>query len=258
MANQLQPLPASGLSVPRANILLADVGTQAFTDVGDCENFTMSLEVEEIERYGKNFSTKTLRKSDVIQVNATISFEVVDFTKFIRSLSVGADDKGRFTQNAATAETKTFASVAPGKVYKVDHMGISSVTVSDGSGLVEYIQGVHVIVLNDTGYIQVLVKPEGADADMVVEYSAPAIVADDEKVMAGIASNMNIRKTIHVIGIGAIGQRDLLVLHDVQMRPEGDRAFVGEDDYATLTITGRVFADVSKAEGLQLGHLITI
>lgn len=257
MATQLQPIPASGLTVPRANVLMADVGSSEFIDIGDCESFSLSLEVEEIERYGKNFSTKTLRKSDVIQVNASISFEVVDFTKFMRALTVGADENGRYTQDAATDETVTFSNVSAGKVYKLPHMSISSISIDDGLG-VDYLEGTNVVVLGESGYIQVLTTPETAGSDLVVTYSAPAVAASDDRILAGVGSNFDIRKSVHVISINKIGARDLLVLHDVQLRPESERQFVGEDDYASLTLTGKVFADVSKAEGMQLGYLTEI
>lgn len=258
MAKALQPIPASGLSIPRANVLIGDVGSNYMIDVGDVETFSLSLEVEEVERYGRNFSMKTLRRSDVIQVNATISMSVVDMTKFMRALSVASKDDSFYTQQAVTDNAVTFQNVAGGRVYKVPHMKLASVSVTDGSGLVEFVPGLHVVVLEDSGYIQVLNTPAGADGSMIVTYDAPAISSSDDMLMAGIGSNFDIRKTVHVVGINAVGPRDMLVLHDVQMRPDGERAFQGEDDYAQLSITGRVFADPTKPEGFQLGHMITI
>lgn len=257
MARSLQPIPASGLSIPRANVLIGDVGGDHLIDVGDVEAFSLSLEVEEVSRYGKNSSTKTLRRSDVTQVTATISMSVVDMTKFMRALSVASADSGRYTQSSAVGAEVSFTNVAGGRVYKVPHMRLTGVSVSDGSGRV-FTPGVHVVVLEDSGYVQVLSTPAGSDSEMVVTYSAPEIVADDDMLLAGIGSNFDVRKTVHVVGINKIGPRDMLVLHDVQLRPEGDRAFQGEDDYAQLTLTGKVFQDPSQPEGLELGHLITI
>ncbi len=34
-----------------------------------------------------------------------------------------------------------------------------------------------------------------------------------------------------------------MVLHDAQIRPSGEKAGIGEDDYASLELTGKVFAD---------------
>lgn len=255
MAKQLKPIPADGLSIPRANILIAEVGDTAFADVGDCESFSLSLEVQEVERYGKNFGTKQLRKSDVIQVDASISMELVDMTRFLRALSVAASDTGAALQTAAIGELHTVTGVEVGKVYKLPHRSVSNVAVADGTGAVDYVEGQHYVLLDETGYVQVIATPAGADTDLAVSYDAAEITADDDKLLAGIGSQWNVRRCIHVVGINKVGKRDILVLHDVQIRPEGDRAFQGGDEYATLTLTGRVFADPSQAEGFELGYL---
>ena len=258
MAKQLRPIPSDGLSVERANVIMSDVGTNEFTDIGDVEGISISLSFEEIERYGKNFGTKQLRRSDITGINMALSMETVDMTRFMRTLAVGAKEGSYATQTAATSEVFTITSVKAGKVYKLPHRNLSAVTVDDGTGMVPYAVGVNVVILEESGYIQVLSVPTGADADVTVTYDAPAIGEVDDIMQVGIGSNFNIRKTLHIIGINDIGPRDLLVVHDVQLRPEGDRGLVGGDDYSSLSITGRVFADPSQEKGLELGYLTEI
>ena len=259
MATQLRPLTAENLSIPRANVLIGAVGSNKLEDAGDCEAFSLSIEVQEAERYGKNFGLKTLRRSDVIQVDASVSMELVDMTKFLRALSVGGSDQGRVSQTAVTAATHTIQNVEAGRIYKLPHRAISNFSIDDGEAApVAFVEGVDYVLLQESGYVQIVKLPDGAGPNAEILYDAAQIDAVDEKLLVGIGSDQNIRRQIHVIGINKVGPRDVLVLHDVKIRADGDRGFIGGDDYATITLTGRVYADPSQEPGFELGYLSEI
>ena len=254
MARELRKIPTDGLSIRACNALMADVSSNHFVDIGDVEAATLAIEVEEISRKGRNSATRYTRASDVVEVNATLTMTILDLSKFWRALSVGADTGTKYTQAEATAATFAVDGVKPG-IYKLPHLRVSNVSVADEA--TPFVQGIHYVVLEDTGYVQVLTVPAGATG-MEVTYDAAAVVAGDEVVRAGVGSNFDIHKTIHLVGINPRGPRDLLILHDVRLRIDGDVAFQGGDDYAQLEITGTVLADPSRDTEFALGELWTI
>ncbi|MCL6286191.1 hypothetical protein M3P21_22110 [Ruegeria sp. 2012CJ41-6] len=258
MATELRPIPNDKLEVGRANVMMAAVGGTAFDDFGDCESFTMSINVEEIQRYGKNSGVKRLRRSDVIQVDAEITIEALDMTPALRALSVGAELSTMYVQTAETTAKHDISGVQAGKIFELPKRKLSKVTVTDGAGGVTYASGVDYVLLEESGYLQIIQIPSGADADIEVTYDAAEIVVSEGKFKAGIGSNMNVRRTIHVISINTSGPRDQLVLHDVQVRPSGEKAMIGGDEFGSISLIGKVFVDPSQPPEFGLGYLTEI
>ncbi|MCF7728659.1 hypothetical protein [Sulfitobacter sp. M22] len=257
MATQLRPLPNDQLQVGRANVLIGEVGGTIFDDFGDCESFAITVNVEEIERYGKNNGVKQLRRTDVIQVDAEITIEALDMTPQLRALSVGADLGSYFLQTAETAATFDIVSVEAGKIYELPHRKLSNVAIEDGMG-VPYVENIDYVLMDESGYLQIIKIPATADADLTVTYDAAEITADDGSFMAGIGSNFNVRRAIRVVAINKIGPRDMLVLHDVQIRPNAEKAMIGGDEYGSITLTGKVFIDPTQDPEFGLGYLTEI
>jgi hypothetical protein len=258
MATQFQPLPNTNLAIPRAAVLIADVGSDTFTDLGDAENVALNIEVEEVERYSKNSGLKNLRASNVLQVTAALTLELADMTKFARAITVGGKEE-KYAQIGEVGLSKMVQNVDSGSIIKLPGFGVENVTVDDGSGAVQYIEGVHYTLLPESGYVQITAIPVGADSDVNIGFDLEDKTnPGDEIFQAGIGSFFNVRKTVHIVSVNRVGPRDLLVLNDVQMRVDGERAFVGGDEFATVSIAGKCFVDPSKSQNYQIGYLSEI
>lgn len=254
MATELRPLPNTNLALPRCNVLIGDVGGTEFVDLGDVEALSMELSVEEISRYGRNSGTKQLRKSDVIQVDATLTMTVMDMTKFARALSVGGAETSQ-DQAAQTGLVYAATGAAAGKIYELPEFDVSNVVVQDGIGAETYVPGVDYIVLEEAGYVQILSVPAAADADIMVTYDCGERTGDNAIFMAGIGNAWNVEKAVKIVSINKIGPRDEITFHRVELRPSGSKDLQGQDDYATLELTGRIYVDPSQPSEFALGYM---
>jgi len=244
--------PSTDYSLPRAHVLWKPQGSNGLIILGDVENLRLNVEVERIQRYGKNYATQVKTASHVRQVGATVSYTLMQFLDVTRAHAVGSD-LAYHEQAAETAQTVTFDAVEVGRVYDVGRLGLTNVTVTDGAGTpVAYTAGTHYLLDEVAGLVQVLAKPETADTSLSVTYDCGAIAATDKRQVMGIGANTDLRGMFLVRGVSDIGRKTLLRLHDVLVSPSG-APYVGGDDYESLDFEGEVQVDPTQPDAYKLG-----
>lgn len=251
---QFKPLSNDLYSIPKAQILFKPEGQENFELLGDSDEVTIAINVEETERYTNEAGIRLLAKTIVTQVDAELSLTLVQLSDRNRALSL----LGELTNEAQAADAAAVVNIADvetdDKIYQLDHFNITSITsVTDGIAAENYVEGTHYRVDLSGGFIQFIDKPAGADDDVVVTYVAPEVLAADEVRKIGIASKTENRGTLIIRGTNEVGPRSLVQLHDVQLRPDGERNYVSETDLDTIEVIGRVFRDENQATGFELG-----
>lgn len=256
MAANYGVLSSGTYSIPYASVLAKLVGTSKWILLGDVDSFSLTIEPQRQDRYGKDGSTRTLRASVVTQVDSTVSFKAMQWTSFIRALSVMGTATTQ-AQASATGQTHMIADVEAGGIYQLPHYQVSVTSATDGSGTpVAYTAGTHYELVDaDLGMIKVIAIPGGAGSDLVITYDAAAIDATDDLMQAEIASDVDIRGELIVRGLSESGPREVLHLHDVQFAPSGERPFIsGDDSFTGLDITGKA---LKSAVTGKIGMLMT-
>lgn len=253
---QFTSLSSDFYAIPKAQVFFQLQGEDAFRLLGDADEITVEIAVEETERFTNEEGIRQLAKTIVTQIDATLGMTLAQLAPFVRALSL-MGDLDTHTQTVATNYMMSFSNViADGMIYQLDHIRITpaSVTVQDGQVVpVPYVEGTNFKLDYDTGHIQILSKPVGADTTLEVEYDAAAILAAADVTKIGIGNNSSIRGALVIRGTNEVGPRVELRLHDVQLRPNAARNFLAEADISTVEVIGRVFRDTSQAAGFELG-----
>ena len=160
------------------------------------------------------------------------------------------------TQAAVVGVVKNISNVntANGVYFLDGDSDVTNVVITDGIAAETYVEDTHYILDAKTGMVQFIDQPAGADADVVITYDTTEVLAADEVAEIGIANNTDNRGTLYIRGTNEVGPRSLVVLHDVQLRPDGEREYISEEDFVSVEIVGRVFRDDTQPAGKQLGY----
>ena len=240
-------------SIPKAQILFKPLGAVAFELLGDADDVTIEPTIEESERFSNEGGVRLLAKTVVTQVDATVNMTLMQLSNRNRALSLLGLLEFE-TQTAALAQVYLIEDVDHSdKVYQLPHIDLANVSVTDGAGAVPYVLNTHYRLDAPTGMIQFIAKPAGSDDDAEITYDGQAIVVGDKVAKFGIASQTENRGTLIIRGTNEVGPKSFVQLHDVQIRPDGGRAFISETDFSGVAVVGRVFRDENQDPGYELG-----
>jgi hypothetical protein len=249
-----KPLSNDLYAIPKAQIMFQPAGTDRLELLGDTDEVTLETTVEETERYTNEAGVRILAKTIVTQVDALLNMTLVQLSDRNRALSLLGEPVNT-TQAAAVATVKTFADVEhTDKIYALDALDVDNVVVTDGAGSVTYTIEVDYKLDAKAGFVQLINKPVGADDDLEVTFDSAAILATDGLAKIGIANKTENRGKLIIRGTNEVGPKVMLVLHDVQLRPSGGRAYISETDLDTVEVEGRVFRDENQPAGYELGY----
>lgn len=249
-----KPLSNDLYAIPKAQIMFKPQGSSAFELLGDTDDVNLEATVEETERYTNEAGVRILAKTIVTQVDALLSMTLVQLSDRNRALSL-LGEPVNVTQSAVAAGTVTIEDADyTDKIYPLGALNVSDVVVTDGAGTTTLTIDVDYKLDAKAGFIQLINKPVGADDDVEVEFDAPAIVDADGLAKIGIANKTENRGTLIIRGTNEVGPKVMLVLHDVQLRPSGGRAYISETDLDTIEVEGRVFRDENQPAGFELGY----
>ncbi len=252
---QFQALSDESYSIPKAQILFQPDGDEAYQLLGDADDVNIEINVEETERYTNETGVRTLAKTIVNQVDATLNMTLVQLSDLNRALSLlGAVTYD--TQTAVTGGLKSLTAPAhEGEIYDLEAYDLSSVVVTDDTTPtpVDYVLDTHYKLDAKSGHIQLLAVPSGASGNVEITYDAATVVADDKMTKIGIASQTSNRGKLKIRGTNTVGPVLEVTLHDVQIRPDGERNYISETDLDTINVVGRVFSDSSQPSGFELG-----
>lgn len=249
-----KPLSNDLYAIPKAQIMFQPAGTDRLELLGDTDEVTLETTVEETERYTNESGVRILAKTIVTQVDALLNMTLVQLSDRNRALSLLGEPVNT-TQAAAVATVKTFADVEhTDKIYALDALDVTNVVVTDGAGAVTYVLETDYKLDAKAGFVQLINKPVGADDDLEVTFDSTAILATAGLAKIGIANKTENRGKLIIRGTNEVGPKVMLVLHDVQLRPSGGRAYISETDLDTVEVEGRVFRDDSQPAGYELGY----
>lgn len=234
-------------------------GEEGAIKLGDIEACTYTPTYTTIERYSREYPTKTLTASDTIQTDGAVAMTLLSMTKLTYAALFGDAVESVLEQAAAAGQTKTFAAVKVGRIYNLGYRDVTITSADDGSaGPVAWVEGTHYRAVEETGDIEVLAIPATAGPDLHVEFDAAAILASADRGQWGLMANDGIRGKLTLWGISDIGQNLHVELWDVRLRPTGDVAFQGGDDYTQVQVSGKLFADGSKGNKFRYGRVTAI
>jgi hypothetical protein len=253
MSIQFKPLSSDLYSIPKAQILFKPEGADAFELLGDADEVTVEPTVTETERFTNEAGVRLLAKTIVTQVDAKLVMTLVQLSDRNRALALlGLLDYE--TQTVQTAHNMALTAVDySDKIYMLDHIDVTNVVVKDGAELVTLVLGTDYKLDAKAGFVQLINKHAGSDADLSITYDAPAIVTADGVAKIGLASKTENRGTVIIRGTNEVGQQTMLQLHDVQLRPSAARSYISATDFANVKVEGRIFRDENQAAGYELG-----
>lgn len=257
MTAGIQYLPLSNdlYSIPKAQLLFREQGSASFDLLGDSDEVTIEVAVEELERFTNETGTKQLAKTFLTQIDATVNMTLVQLSDRNRALSLLSQLNFK-VQDAAVGNTLSLVTpVHENKIYILNgDIDLSNVVVTDGDPTpVPYVEGVDYEIDTSAGFIQLIQAPGGSDGDVEIVYDVAAILAADKRSELGIANKSENRGTLVIRGTNAVGPRLMVTLHDVQLRPDAERNYVSPEDLDTMELVGRVFRDETQAAGFELG-----
>lgn len=248
MATSYKVLDSGLYSIPLAEVMYSIPGSGVWHQFGDVDNFTLSITPTKISRFGKNGSTRTKRAEVVTQVDSVVSFRCMQFSQFVRAVSVLG--KAETMVQAAVSDGTHAAKAVKGALIKLPHFDVSNVTVG-GDG--DWVAGTHYTVVDAAlGMVQLEdTFPEGVaeNDDILFGYAAAEIKNTDGRITAEVASQTEITVELMVRNLGQNDQHQVLHLFEVTLAPNGDKAFIGEDDFAGVDIQGSALK-TSKGVGI--------
>lgn len=229
-------------------------GQAHFEELGDVENFDLTVETEEVERRSNQYGVATLANVAVTSVEASVEMTLYQMTDRNRSLGV-AGAKGTMAQTSQTGVTHSITGVTAGAIYDLPALNLSNVTVTDGeTSPISYTLGTDYELDAEAGLLKVLQIPATAGADLEVTYDSAAISSG---LVTGIGAAPSQRGHLRLRGVNDIGVKALVDLWDVQLRPSGGRSYIGTD-YMQVALTGRAFVDASQPAAYRLGQERTL
>ncbi len=252
-----KPLSNELYSIPKAQILFKPLGAEAYELLGDADDVTVTPTVEQTDRYTNESGIRTKVKTIVTQIDAVLAMTLVQLSNTNRALSL----LGEATMDTQIAAVDQIFLIEDAdyndKIYKLPAFEIdpASVVVTDGNVVpVDLVLNVHYRIDVDAGFIQLIAKPVGSDTDVSVTFDALAVTAEDGRAKIGIASKTENRGSIIIRGTNETGPRVLLHLHDVQLRPSGERSYISETELDTIAIEGSITRDDTQESGYELGY----
>jgi hypothetical protein len=257
------PVSPDNLFMSRCQVLFSERGTDRFVNLGDFEELGTTPNLTEIERFSKEYPTSTLVRTDVIRKDVSISMTAKSLTPAARAmLFMAASTKDYLVQAAVAAGEAIFEDVNVGDIFSLGARDISVTSVTDGavSDPVTYVLGTHYRIDRRTGYLEITAIPSGAaGTDIEVSFSAPAITAADKRQHLGVLAGRGIRGRLFIRGISDSDKDHIeATFWDVEIRPSGDIALQGGDDFGDITLTGRVYADGTRPAGKEIGEVAVI
>lgn len=233
-------------------------GDEGAYKLGDLEALGYTPEIQELERWSREFAEKTLVRTDPLQKGATLSFTAMSVTDLIRAAYI-VDDVGEYLEQTAGTKTLTFTKFVAGQIYSTDVRDATVTTFDDGEAVdpVEYIEGTHYRWLGETGDFEWLSKTVGADGG-VMEVAGAAITAAEGRQQLGIMATSGLRGKLTLWGSNDIGQPVHIEFWDVKLTPSGEVALQGGDDYTQIPLTGRVYADGTKPARFRYGRMTVL
>lgn len=234
-------------------------GGTVFEEIGDVDDFTISLENERLERFSNQYGTRTKTDSRLQQQNATIAFTAVQNSARNMATVFGAEK----VFNTQTAVTGTYVhnGVKAGDIVDLGGLDLTMISVlGDGVPTGDYVAGTHYELAARSGILKVLAIPTAASAmtGFDAKFLKAEITGSAGRLNIGLGSSPDLEGTLMFIGLDTDNNEvEKVILHKVKLSPNGDINFIS-DEYRTLPVQGDIVADTTQAAGYYLGTLLDL
>lgn len=195
--------------------------------LGNCTAFTLTTEVEKVERYSSMDKAKRLYKSVVKSIKATGKITLDEFDPSNLALAL-LGDEGVVTQTAGTiaAGSATSFIAKKGNAVSLGKFNVTNVVVKDSTGSTTYVLNTDYILNAKAGVIFFPTQSAIVDASTIkVSYDWP--VGSFPKV-AG-ATQGKIEGFLRFLGDPTSGPAYFGEFWRVSVSPEGELGFISDD-----------------------------
>jgi len=224
-------------------------GTDYEISLGDIEASGATPAFEDIERKSREFSLKTTAAIHTIGSDVNLTLTAMSLGREVAQLLFMDNDGSRVEQASASNLTKTFTNLRKGRIYNLGKENVEINSADDGAAEdpIEFVEGTHYRLHAETGRIEILLVPTGA-TQLVVDFDAAEIAEEDDIAVYGGMSSPGKIGTLRYYGVSDIGQNFFIEFYRCRIRPSGEIALQGADDYGQVALEARVFADGTKPE----------
>lgn len=223
-------------------------GSDYEINLGDVETSRATPNLTDIERYSREFAQKTLARSDTIQKDMTLSITVKSLSRETAQMMWMDTDGDLLTQNAVTAQNKTFINLKVGRIYDLGHVNTSINSADDdGTVPVVFVEDVHYKHVAELGKIELIAIPATA-TKLVVDFDAAEVDEEDDIAVYGGMAGQGAFGTLRQYGVSDIGQNFKIEFWNVRAKPAAEISTQGGDDYGDIPLEVRVYADGTKPD----------
>lgn len=214
--------------------------------LGDMDALTVTVEATEGEaRFSNEYDVKTEVLRPVDEISCSVSMTLAQLT----TTAVQAALMGKRAAFAQVAQANVVKNVAEGTIvwlggYDVE---ITSVVIDDDDDTTPAIAGTDYIVDAVSGQLEAM-------TDIIVTYDIPAV---SDRFKVGVASGVMPRGMLIFRSVTAQGQKKLLRLHDVQLKPSGGLDMIS-DGIMTPQIEAACYPVAGQEDGFAIGIVTDI
>jgi len=254
MASPVSPITGDYFG-GKGRLYFSLTGSTRVEEIGDIDDFTISLENERLERFSNQYGTRTKTDTRLLQQNATISFTAVQNTARNMAIMFGAEKT--FKTQAVATGTFVHNNVKAGDIVDLGALDVTLISIlGDATITGAYATGNYELD-SRAGLLKILSIPSAASAmsGFDVKYLPGAITGSDGRLHIGLGSSPDLEGKLIFIALNADNEPvEKVTLHKCKLGPNGDVNLIS-DEYRTLPVQGDIIADTTKAAGFYLGQL---
>jgi hypothetical protein len=220
------------ISLLRAQILFArklSTGVQeGFRNFGTCPTVTLTTEIEEEDVYDWSQASAPLLTTLQKRTVPAFTIELMESDPYNLAL-VFQGEVSSFTQAATPVTAEAHPAVPQGTLIAVNKLGpITSVSVKGTGGTPTYVLDTdYTIESGKQSFIKTKVGGAITSSTPTELSYTPTAYTALNKILAGLTTQVT--GAMKIIGQNPAGPQAVINIWQVQIRPDGDKSFVGEN-----------------------------
>lgn len=230
-------------------------GAEYAERLGDIEAAAVTPTLTDIERWSRDFAEQTLVATKTIRKDASFTMTLAQIHRTTASFLFMDTDGDKVIQAAVTSETKVFTNLKVGRLYQLGKRNVTINSIDDGGNVpITFVLDVHYKLASEPGFIELIAIPAGAE-DMEVDFSAAAITEEDDIATYGLMANQGAYGAMFFYGINDEGVRFEYEFGNVRVTVTSAIPIQGTDDFLTVELNVRVYADGTKPPKFRYGKI---
>lgn len=231
-------------------------GAKSWLKWGPAGSVDFTPNITTVGVYTNEFGDRRLLRNVTTLKEGTVNInELAAFTDLTYAATFVSEQK-YLVQTAVANGTFVIEDAEVGGIYDIPGVNGVVTGVTDGAD-VDFIEDVHFTFHPATGMVEILSKPAGADADITIAYTLPAITEQEGILDLEVLSASGTRGEFMYIGVIAddtLGVPMTLYLPDVEFLPSGAISAGDTENPNTVSLTGSVYTTADKGYGSLTGQ----